>query len=77
MPINSPDTNAVPKTWNVPPAMQIDAAKKYTAVFDTSLGSFKVELLAGESPKTVNNFVFLARKNSMTAPFFTASSRPS
>jgi cyclophilin family peptidyl-prolyl cis-trans isomerase len=60
VPINSPDTNAVPLTWNVPPAMQIDAAKKYTAVFDTSLGSFKVELLAGESPRTVNNFVFLA-----------------
>jgi cyclophilin family peptidyl-prolyl cis-trans isomerase len=41
--------------------MQIDAAKKYVAVFDTSLGAFKIELLAGESSKTVNNFVFLAK----------------
>ena len=62
MPINSSDTNATPKTWNMPPAMQIDLAKKYTAVFDTSLGGFKVELLAGESPNTVNSFVFLARQ---------------
>jgi len=60
MPINNPATNATPKSWNVPPAVQIDTAKKYTAVFDTSLGSFKIELLANESPKTVNNFVFLA-----------------
>jgi cyclophilin family peptidyl-prolyl cis-trans isomerase len=62
VPINNPDTNATPKNWNMPPAMQIDPAKKYTAVFDTSLGGFKVELLAGESPNTVNNFVFLARQ---------------
>ena len=46
----------------MPPAMQIDAAKKYIAVFDTSLGSFNIELLVGESPKTVNNLVFLARQ---------------
>ncbi len=50
------------KQWSQPPAMEVDAAKKYTAVFDTSLGSFKVELLITESPKTVNNFVFLARQ---------------
>jgi cyclophilin family peptidyl-prolyl cis-trans isomerase len=62
MPINNQDTNATPKTWNAPPAMTIDAKKKYTAVLDTSLGSFKVELFASESPKTVNNFVFLARQ---------------
>jgi cyclophilin family peptidyl-prolyl cis-trans isomerase len=62
MPINNSDTNATPKTWNMPPALQIDAAKKYTAVLGTSLGSFKIELLASESPKTVNNFVFLARQ---------------
>ena len=53
---------ALTKQWSTPPAMQIDLTKKYTAVFDTSLGSFKVELFATESPKTVNNFVFLARQ---------------
>lgn len=62
MPIHNSDTNATPNGWSTPPAMQIDAAKKYAAVFDTSLGSFKIELLAGESPKTVNNFVFLAKQ---------------
>ena len=51
-----------PKRWNAPPAMEIDPAKKYTATMNTSLGSFKIELLAKESPKTVNNFVFLARQ---------------
>ena len=50
------------KQWSQPPAMEVDAAKKYTAVFDTSLGSFKIELLVTESPNTVNNFVFLARQ---------------
>lgn len=50
------------KTWSTPPAMQIDVTKKYTAVFDTALGSFEIELLAAESPNTVNNFVFLARQ---------------
>jgi cyclophilin family peptidyl-prolyl cis-trans isomerase len=48
------------KQWLYPPAMQIDPTKKYTATVETSLGSFKIELLAKESPKTVNNFVFLA-----------------
>ena len=59
MVINNPDTDATPKNWKEPPPMQVDTAKKYTAVFETSLGEFKVELLAAESPKTVNNFVFL------------------
>lgn len=42
--------------------MQLDPAKKYFATFDTSLGTFKVELFASESPKTVNNFVFLSQQ---------------
>ena len=51
-----------PKRWNTPPAIEIDPAKKYVATVDTTQGSFKIELLAKESPKTVNNFVFLARQ---------------
>jgi len=46
--------------WSSAPAMQIDTTKTYTAVFDTSLGSFKVQLFASTAPITVNNFVFLA-----------------
>ncbi len=42
--------------------MSIDPAKKYTATFDTSRGSVVCELFASQAPKTVNNFVFLARE---------------
>ena len=50
------------KTWKQPPEMKIDPAKSYFATLKTSLGDIKVELLVKESPKTVNNFVFLARE---------------
>jgi cyclophilin family peptidyl-prolyl cis-trans isomerase len=53
---------AAVKQWSQPPAMQIDTAKKYTAAVETSSGSFTIELFASESPKTVNNFVFLSRE---------------
>lgn len=56
------NTSNTPRYWNQPPAMQIDTKKNYTAEFNTSLGTFKVELMAAESPNTVNNFVFLARQ---------------
>src|SRR6202011_5312806 len=39
----------------------IEPNKKYTATFTTSLGEIVCELFAKEAPKTVNNFVFLAR----------------
>jgi cyclophilin family peptidyl-prolyl cis-trans isomerase len=55
-------TTVSAKQWSQPPSMQIDTSKKYTAAFETSLGSFKVELYAQESPKTVNNFVFLSQE---------------
>ena len=42
--------------------MAIDANKKYTATLTTSRGSIVCELFAKEAPKTVNNFVFLARE---------------
>jgi len=42
--------------------MTIDVAKKYTATFDTSRGEIVCELFAKDAPKTVNNFVFLARE---------------
>jgi cyclophilin family peptidyl-prolyl cis-trans isomerase len=49
------------KRYNAPPPMQIDPNKRYTAVFHTEKGDFTAELFAQEAPKTVNNFVFLAR----------------
>ncbi|AMA73624.1 MULTISPECIES: peptidylprolyl isomerase [Aneurinibacillus] len=48
--------------WDKPPAMQIDPNKTYIAHVDTNKGSFSIELFAKDAPKTVNNFVFLARE---------------
>jgi cyclophilin family peptidyl-prolyl cis-trans isomerase len=41
--------------------MTIDPARTYSATIDTSAGQMTAELFAAEAPKTVNNFVFLAR----------------
>jgi cyclophilin family peptidyl-prolyl cis-trans isomerase len=49
-------------SWANPPAMLIDKTKSYIASMETSLGSFKIKLLAQDSPLTVNNFVFLSRE---------------
>jgi cyclophilin family peptidyl-prolyl cis-trans isomerase len=51
-----------PKQWNSPPAMEIDAKKTYTATFNTDKGDIIVQLFAEKVPRTVNNFVFLARQ---------------
>jgi len=42
--------------------MAIDPNKTYTAIFTTSRGEIVCELFTKEAPKTVNNFVFLARE---------------
>jgi peptidyl-prolyl cis-trans isomerase B (cyclophilin B) len=49
------------KQYAAAPAHGIDATKKYAATFETSRGNIEVSLFAKEAPKTVNNFVFLAR----------------
>ena len=41
--------------------MCIDAAKSYTAVMETSMGTMTIALDAISAPLTVNNFVVLAR----------------
>jgi cyclophilin family peptidyl-prolyl cis-trans isomerase len=41
--------------------MVIDPSKRYTATISTGKGDFVVELFADKAPRTVNNFVFLAR----------------
>jgi cyclophilin family peptidyl-prolyl cis-trans isomerase len=48
--------------WSKSPAMEIDPKKTYHATLETSKGKIKVELFAGKTPKTVNNFVFLANQ---------------
>ncbi len=51
----------MPKYAN-PPQMVIDPARTYTATIETSAGTMTAELFASEAPRTVNNFVFLARE---------------
>jgi cyclophilin family peptidyl-prolyl cis-trans isomerase len=53
------------------PKMCIDPAKTYLATFDTTKGSMVVTLDAKSAPKTVNNFVVLARYHFFDgSPFF-------
>ena len=49
------------KQYAAPPAMTIDPSKKYAATLETSRGTIVVDLFAKDAPKTVNNFLFLAR----------------
>jgi peptidyl-prolyl cis-trans isomerase B (cyclophilin B) len=42
--------------------MQIDVAKKYRATMTTNKGNIVLELYPSYAPKTVNNFVFLAKQ---------------
>ena len=49
------------KQYPAPPQMAIDPNKTYTATLDTSKGEIVCDLFAKDAPKTVNNFVFLAR----------------
>ncbi len=53
---------ATDKQWSAPPAMTIDPAKKYTAILKTGVGEMTLVLFAAKTPRTVNNFVFLARE---------------
>jgi peptidyl-prolyl cis-trans isomerase B (cyclophilin B) len=52
----------MPNQYPTPPPMAIDEGKRYTATFNTSRGEIVCDLFAKDKPKTVNNFVFLARE---------------
>jgi cyclophilin family peptidyl-prolyl cis-trans isomerase len=58
----APKQATAQKKWDKPPEMQIDPNKKYTATIDTTAGKIVIELFPKEAPKTVNNFVFLAKQ---------------
>jgi peptidyl-prolyl cis-trans isomerase B (cyclophilin B) len=49
------------KQYEAPPEMSIDPKKTYVVTFETSKGKIVADLFAKDAPKTVNNFVFLAR----------------
>ncbi|MCK4468557.1 MAG: peptidylprolyl isomerase [Desulfobacterales bacterium] len=42
--------------------MQIDTSKTYMAKIETNKGIIELELYSEHAPKTVNNFIFLARE---------------
>ncbi len=48
------------KQYDNAPDLTIDAGKSYVATLDTNHGEIVIDLDAGRSPLTVNNFVFLA-----------------
>ena len=58
-----PENGSAKKFRSFPsaPKMCIDPAKTYKAVVETDIGEFTITFDAKQSPKTVNNFVFLAR----------------
>ncbi len=50
------------KQWSQPPAMQIDPKKIYRVTIETNRGTIELELDPRHAPRTVNNFVFLAKE---------------
>ena len=50
------------KQWSAPPPMSIDPTKEYSATLRTTKGDVRIDLFPQEAPKTVNNFIFLARE---------------
>lgn len=58
------------KQWSSPPAMTIDPQKTYIATVNTDKGNIVIKLHANLVPKTVNNFVFLARQGFYDSTIF-------
>jgi len=50
------------KQWDNPPEMQIDTTKTYLAEITTNKGQITLAIYPEHAPKTVNNFVFLAKE---------------
>ena len=51
-----------PRQWSKPPQMEIDPKKSYIAILHTDKGDIALKLFSDKTPRTVNNFVFLARQ---------------
>lgn len=49
------------RQYDAPPAMQVDTKRTYKVTLATAKGDIDLELYPAHAPKTVNNFVFLAK----------------
>ena len=58
------------KQYSAPPAMTINPEHRYVATIDTTKGKIVCELFPKDAPKTVNNFVFLAREGFYNGTMF-------
>jgi cyclophilin family peptidyl-prolyl cis-trans isomerase len=59
-----------PKQWSKEPEMAIDPKKSYTAILHTDKGDITLALHVEKTPRTVNNFVFLARDGFFAGTIF-------
>lgn len=59
-----------PQQWSTPPETVIDPKKSYTATLHTDKGDIVIQLHVDKTPKTVNNFVFLARQGFYNGTIF-------
>ena len=50
------------KQWSKPPEMALDLKKSYSAILHTDKGDITVGFFTDKAPRTVNNFIFLARQ---------------
>lgn len=60
---NQQNPSMIDKTNMPQPEMSINPNAQYFATMTTNMGIIKLELFASETPKTVNNFVYLAQNN--------------
>ncbi len=51
-----------PKQWSKQPEMALDPKKRYGAILHTDKGDITIGFFADKAPRTVNNFIFLARQ---------------
>lgn len=61
-PSSMPTPSTPTPTVTAPQGITIDVSKQYSAILHTTKGDMTVELAASATPKTVNNFVYLARQ---------------
>lgn len=58
------------KKWPAPPPVLVKPGMKYIATAQTGMGNFYIELYADDVPKTVSNFIFLAREGFFDGQIF-------